>query len=423
MSQDFSEAYGKALKAREASRILSCCARETRDTALEKMADALREHVTEIIDANRHDMGAARMAGTSDLLLDRLMLDEHRIDEMAYALSCIARQEDPIGTVLEERVLDNGIQLQKVSVPIGVVAIVYEARPNVTSDAIGLCIKSANAAILRGGSMARHTNLVITAILDEAACAAGIPEGAIQSIEDVSHAATEELMSLHGIVDVLIPRGGAGLIRSCVENSKVPVIETGTGNCHIYLHEAADQRKAVDICLNAKVQRPSVCNAAESLLVDDSVADMLLPPVLKALSDAGVLLHCDDRSLVIARSSGITTAMEAEEGDWGREYLAMEMSVRCVQGLDQAVAHIDRYGTGHSEAIVSEDQDACDRFLARVDAAAVYANASTRFTDGGQFGLGAEIGISTQKLHVRGPMGVGALCSMKYQLRGTGQVR
>ncbi|NTU88655.1 MAG: glutamate-5-semialdehyde dehydrogenase [Actinobacteria bacterium] len=418
-----SEVRAKAVQARQASRELSCISTEVRNAALLAMADALVAQSDVILRANELDVIAARSMDTPEPLIDRLLLTEERISAIAEALRVLEKQKDPIGEIIEERTLYNGIELSAVRVPLGVVAMIYEARPNVTADAAGLCIKTANACILRGGSMAVHSNLAISRILAESAEQAGIPQGSIQSIEDTSREATSELMSLHGLIDVLIPRGGAGLIKNCVENSKVPVIETGVGNCHIYLHESADHEKALAICINAKCQRPGVCNAAESLLVDESIADVILPPILTALVDRGIRLHCDEYSLKIAQNSGIEGAVPAVQEDWGREYLDLEMSVKCVRGLDEAIAHINTFGTMHSEAIIAEDDDACERFLQRIDAAAVYANASTRFTDGGEFGLGAEIGISTQKLHARGPMGLVALCSYKYVLRGDGQIR
>ncbi len=408
--------------AREASRELAKTTTAQRDAALAAMADALIERTPEILEANAADVAAAREKGTPEPLIDRLFLDEGRIAGIADALRVLIEAPDPIGKVLEQRRMYNGIELERVCVPMGVIAVIYEARPNVTADAAGICLKSANACILRGGSLAQRSCLAICKVISDAACGQGMPEGCIQAIEDSSRAVTDELMRLHGQVDLLIPRGGAGLIRHCVEHSLVPVIETGTGNCHIYVHESADPDKALAILLNAKCQRPGVCNAAESLLVDGEIASEQLPVLMRALVDAGVKLHCDERALAIAQAGGID-AVAGDEDDWAREYLDLEMSVQVVDGVDDAIAWVNRTGTGHSECIVAEDQDACERFLVGVDAAAVYANASTRFTDGGEFGLGAEIGISTQKLHARGPMALEALTSYKYVLRGTGQVR
>jgi len=339
---------------------------------------------------------------------------------MSEALKALSLLPDPIGEVIEGYTLPNGIKLSKIRVPLGVVAIIYEARPNVTADAAGLCIKTGNAVILRGGSLAVNSNLALSKVLGNAATGSGMPEGCVQSVESTEREAAEELMGLHGHIDVLIPRGGAGLIRSVVENAKVPVIETGVGNCHVYIHKAADAEMARRIVVNAKTQRPGVCNAAESLLVDEDVYRQVLPPILKELEDAGVTIVADEAT----RSLGAVMRIEAAtEEDWGTEYLGLKLSVKVVNGLDEAIRHINTYGSKHSEAIVTEDYSAAQKFLDAVDAAAVYVNASTRFTDGGEFGLGAEIGISTQKLHARGPMGLAALTSTKHVLMGSGQIR
>jgi glutamate-5-semialdehyde dehydrogenase len=408
-----------ALRAREASRALARTSTAVRDGALVAMAAALLAHSDRILAANVVDMEAARVAGTPAPLLDRLMLDTRRIAGIASAVEALAREVDPIGEVVSGHRMPNGIQLQQVRVPLGVVAMIYEARPNVTADAAALCVKTANAAVLRGGSLAIHSCLAISDVLAEAATSAGLPEHSIQSITSTDRAATDELMSLHGLIDVLIPRGGAGLIRTCVENSRVPVIETGVGNCHVYVHAGADAEMALRIVMNAKCQRPGVCNAAESLLVDEAVCDTHLPPILRALHEAGVELRGDERT----RALGVVDVVPATEQDWGTEYLDLKMSVKVVAGLGEAIEHINTYGTRHSEAIVTGDYEAARRFLDEVDAAAVYVNASTRFTDGAEFGLGAEIGISTQKLHARGPMGLTALTSTKYLAMGDGQVR
>lgn len=408
-----------AVRAREAAGRLAGTSSAQRDNALRVMASALVARADEILVANAADMDAAREAGTSASLLDRLELTRARIEAMAAALENLAMQPDPIGEVISGSRMPNGIWLQQVRVPMGVVAMIYEARPNVTADAAGLSLKTANAVILRGGSMAAHSNEVLTRVLAEAAESAGMPAGAIQAITTTDREATNELMSLHGMIDVLIPRGGAGLIQSVVANAKVPVIETGVGNCHIYLHRAADAAMAEAIVLNAKCQRPGVCNAAESLLVDAEACETLLPPILAALSSAGVTIYGDERTRLIG-GPGIQAATEE---DWGTEYLDLKISCKVVSGLDEAIAHINRYGTKHSEAIITGDYDAAVRFMNEVDAAAVYVNASTRFTDGGEFGLGAEIGISTQKLHARGPMGLTALTTTKFVAMGSGQVR
>jgi len=414
-----SEVMGMALKAREASRALARTSSGVRDTALCMMAAALVTRADVILAANVLDMDAARELGTPAPLLDRLMLDAGRIAGIAEAVSALAREADPIGQVIDGHRLANGIWLQQVRVPLGVVAMIYEARPNVTADAAALCIKTGNAVVLRGGSLAVRSCLAMAEVLADAVAEAGLPRDSIQYIASTDRAATDELMSLHGLIDVLIPRGGAGLIRSVVDNAKVPVIETGVGNCHIYVHRDADFEMALPIIINAKCQRPGVCNSAESLLVDAEIADDFLPPVLRALADAGVELCGDERAMVL----GAGCVSLATEDDWGTEYLDLKMSVKVVAGLDEAIDHINTYGTKHSEAIVTADYEAARRFLDEVDAAAVYVNASTRFTDGGEFGLGAEIGISTQKLHARGPMGLVALTSTKFMAMGNGQVR
>ena len=420
------EALEKATLAKQASYELQVTGSAQRNAALAAMAEALEENAAAILAANGADMDAARAAGTSEGLLDRLMLDEGRLAGIAQGIRDVAAQPEVLGEVVEGRELYNGLRLRRVRVPLGVVAMIYEARPNVTADAAALCIKTGNACVLRGGSMALHSCLAISDVLSEAAEVAGLPQGCIQSIESPSHDATDELMSLTGLVDVLIPRGGAGLISYCVEHAKVPVIETGKGNCHIYVHEAADLAKVMPIVINAKTQRVGVCNAAESLLVDAAIADGFLPDALAQLAQAGVTVHGDGAARAAAEAGGAeVTSMfvDATEEDWGTEYGSMDMSVKVVAGLDEAIAHINAYGTGHSDCIISQDASAIARFQAGVDSSVVYANASTRFSDGAQFGLGAEIGISTQKLHARGPMGAAALTSTKFLVEGDGQVR
>ena len=416
------EATEKAKAARAASAGVGLASAEVRNAALVEMAKAMRANAALIVSENARDMEAARAKGTKESLLDRLMLDEGRVNDIADALEDLVKLPDPLGQVQVERELYNGLQLRRVSVPLGVVAVVYEARPNVTADAAGIALKAGNAVVLRGGSLAEHSNKVIADVLHAAAVRAGLPEGCVQCIESTDRAQTDELMSLHGIVDVLVPRGGAGLINHCVETSKVPVIETGTGNCHVYVHESADLGKAHGIVMNAKCRRYGVCNAAETLLVDEAVADAFLPGVLASLAEKGVLLHLDERAGAIAAASGLEFEL-ATEHDWETEYLAPEIAVRCVTGVNEAIDHVNRYTTHHSEAIVATDRAVVAAFEQRVDAAVVYANASTAFTDGGQFGLGAEIGISTQKLHVRGPFALEALTSYKYIVEGDGQVR
>ncbi len=411
-----------AIRAKKASAALAITTGEEREGALAAMAAALREHMGEILAANAQDMDAARKAGTPVPLLDRLMLDEARINAMAAALLDLAKLPDPLGVLQQERTLDSGVRLRRVSVPMGVVAMVYEARPNVTADAAGICLKSGNACILRGGSLAFNSCRAIADTLLAAAVRSGMPDDCICFIPTTDRAATDELLKLRGLVDLLIPRGGAGLIRHCVEESTVPVIETGVGNCHVYVHEPADIAMAKSIIVNAKTQRPGVCNAIESVLVDAGIADETLAAVLPALHEAGVVIHGDAETARIGAASGVPV-VPATEADWATEYLDLEIAVHVVAGLDEAIEHVNSYGTKHSECIVTKDEVAAARFLAQVDAAAVYWNASTRFTDGGEFGLGAEIGISTQKLHARGPFALEALCSYKYLLCGDGQVR
>ena len=417
---------GLAAAAKAASRPLGFASNEQRVATVRAMATALRDAEPTILEQNGLDMDAAAKAGTSAGLLDRLKLTHERIEGMAAGLEKLAELPDPVGRVLEHRTIDCGLDLQKVSVPLGLVAMVYEARPNVTADAAGICIRTGNACILRGGSMARRSCVAIAHALADAVEACGFSREAVSIIETTDRAATGALMGLRGIVDVLIPRGGAGLIQRCVRESLVPVIETGTGNCHIYLHEGVDMQKALPIIVNAKTQRVGVCNAAESLLVDDAVADAVLPQVVKTLHEHGVFIHGDAMTCAAAAAAGLAEGADyvpATEDDWGREYLALEMSVKVVADEDEAISHINRYGTGHSEAIVTEDVQAGERFLREVDANSVYVNASTRFTDGGEFGLGAEIGISTQKLHARGPFAAEALTTYKYEIRGCGQTR
>ncbi len=421
-----SEARTKAALARAVAHDVAAAPRSRRERALLAAAERIRADEAQILEANARDLARARGAGMRDSLVDRLALDGARLAAIASSLEEIAGQPDPLGRVLDGSTLDNGLRVERVTVPLGVVAIVYEARPNVTADAFGLCLRSGNACVLKGGSAARESCLALVSSCRAALAEAGLPADALQYVDDdASHTQTGELITASGLVDVLIPRGGASLIRTCVENATVPVIETGTGNCHVYVHESADPERARAIVMNAKTQRVGVCNAAESLLVDRSIAPAFLPDMLRELTAAGVLVHADEEARAAAAGAGLPegSVVAATEEDWGEEYLALEISVRVVGGLEEAVGHINRYGTGHSEAIVADSYEACEAFLAGVDAAAVYANASTRFTDGGVFGLGAEIGISTQKLHARGPMGASALTTTKYLVRGDGQTR
>jgi glutamate-5-semialdehyde dehydrogenase len=409
-------------RAREAATILATASRKAKDAALVAMAGALRTRTDEILAANADDVQRARTAGTADHLIDRLWLDAERVDAMAAGLEQVAGLPDPVGEVLRGSLLPNGLELRQLRVPLGVVGIVYEARPNVTADAAGLCLKSGNAVLLRGSSSAMASNTAIVAVLRDATAAAGLPADSIQLVDASSRDSVKELMRARGLVDVLIPRGGADLIRSVVEESTVPVIETGVGNCHVYVDEAADLPMALEILLNAKTSRPSVCNAAESLLVHAAVADEFLALALPALRDAGVSVH-GDPAVVAAGSAHQVDVAPADETDYAAEYLSLDLSAAVVSSLDAAIVHIRQYGSGHTEAIVTGSQAAARRFVAEIDAAAVMVNASTRFTDGSEFGFGAEIGISTQKLHARGPMGLPELTSTKYVVTGNGHTR
>lgn len=404
--------------AKEAEPILRKLSTAKKNEVLERAASYLEEGYEELISANDLDMKAAKENGMQEGLLDRLKLTRDRIGQMAEGLWQLVNLEDPIGEVISMKKRPNGLIIGQKRVPLGVVGIIYEARPNVTADAFGLCFKTGNAVILKGGKDAIHSNTAIVRLIQKAVEDCGIPGTAIQLIEDTSRETTKAFMKLNRYVDVLIPRGGAGLIRSVVENSTIPVIETGTGNCHIYVDETADLEMAVSIIFNAKTQRIGVCNACESLVVHESVVDQLLPMLKKRLDEKQVELRGDER--VQGAVSGIVPATEE---DWGKEYLDYILSIKTVSSLDEAIEHINRYNTGHSEAIITHDYFHAQRFLEEVDAAAVYVNASTRFTDGYEFGFGAEIGISTQKLHARGPMGLLALTTTKYIIYGDGQIR
>lgn len=413
-----SEVRSKAALAKAAARRLAVLSSQVKDRALHAMADALEANAARILEANALDVDQAKARGTSGALIDRLTLNAQRVRDMAAGLRQVAALPDPVGEIVRGWRRPNGLRVSKVRVPLGVVGIIYEARPNVTVDAAGLCLKAGNAVVLRGGSEAIRSNTAIAQVIADAAHAAGLPNGAINLIESTDRSAAVEMMQQHGFIDVLIPRGGAGLIRSVVENATVPVIETGTGNCHVYVSASANLDMAEEILVNAKTQRPGVCNAAETLLVHEAVADAFLPRAAKVLAERGVrLVGCE-------RARAIVPAMEpATEEDWATEYLDMILAVRVVASFEAAVEHIAEYGSGHSEAIVTEDYLEAERFVQGVDAAAVYVNASTRFTDGGQFGFGAEIGISTQKLHARGPMGLEELTTVKYVVHGDGQIR
>jgi glutamate-5-semialdehyde dehydrogenase len=405
---------GSRVKA--ASRLLATASTSAKDNALHAGADLLVDRAAEILDANAEDVSRTEADGVTATVVDRLRLNQARVEAMAAGLRMVAALPDPVGEVVEGWTRPNGLVIEKVRVPLGVVAIVYENRPNVTSDAFGLCLKSGNAAFLRGSSAAFRSNVAIAGVLREGLEKAGLPADALVLVEDTSHEAAVEFMRLRESIDCLIPRGGPSLIEAVLENATVPYVIDGDGNCHVYVDEAADLDEALAIVVNAKTQRPSVCNAAESLVVHETVAEVFLPAAVKGLE--GVALVGDERSRQIS-----PTIAPATEDDFGREFLALKMSVAVVPSLDAAIEHINRYGTGHTEAICTTDLDASRRFAREVDAAVVMVNASTRFTDGEEFGFGAEIGISTQKLHARGPMGLRELTTAKYVVHGEGQVR
>ncbi len=405
-------------KAKAAERILSTASTDTKNRALYMIADALVANAEQILTANMKDVRRARLNGMKETLVDRLILNRARIEAMAKGAADVAAADDPIGKVTSGSVRPNGLKIEKVAVPLGVIAVIYEARPNVTLDAAVLCLKSGNAAILRGGKEAITSNMAIANVMRKAIEKAGLPADCIQLVEDTTHEGANELMRLNKYVDVIIPRGGAGLIKACVENSTVPVIETGTGNCHVYVDKAADIDMATKIVVNAKASRPSVCNACESLLIHEDIAREAVPAICSALRANRVLIHADEKIHAMFPDSIL-----ADESDWGTEYLDYIISAKIVSSVDEAIDHITKYGTGHSECIVTNDYFTANKFTKSVDAAAVYVNASTRFTDGGEFGFGAEIGISTQKLHARGPLGLSNLTSEKYIVTGEGQIR
>lgn len=421
-----SEAIDKARAAHGASVVLAQASALLRSKAILAAANAVSESRSAILEANCRDMERGSKAGMPGPLLDRLMLDDARIDGIVAGMREVASQADPIGEVVGGRTLASGIRLTQVRVPLGVVAMVYEARPNVTADAICLALRSGNAVVLRGGSAAHDSCEAIAQACREGIASVGLPRDCACIIDSSDRAETLELMHANGLVDVLIPRGGHSLIRTCVEQATVPVIQTGEGNCHVYVHSSADYDMAISIIENAKTQRPGVCNAIETVLVDEAVAGEFLPRLVRACRAWNVMVHGGQVVLSACAENGLNESSEyvaATEEDWAREYDSLDLAVRVVPGIDAAIEHINRFGTQHSECIIARDVNAAEAFLERVDAAAVYVNASTRFTDGGMFGLGAEIGISTQKLHARGPMGAFALTTTKCLLRGDGQVR
>lgn len=404
--------------AKIAKRALARLTTEEKNQLLLKAAEALKDNYEEILNANEIDLENGKNAGLKDAIIDRLALNKDRIYAMADGLLQIAKLPDPIGEIINMKTLPNGLIVGQKRVPMGVIGIIYEARPNVTSDAFGLCLKAGSAVILRGGKEAINSNKATISVFKKAINEMGIDENIVQLIEDTSRETATAMMKMNGCIDVLIPRGGAGLIQSVVQNSTVPVIETGVGNCHIFVDESADIEKAVNIIVNAKAQRPGVCNAAETMLVHKNIAEKFLPKAIKALREKNVEIRGDK-----AVKDIVNDVVDATDEDWATEYLDYILAVKVVKDIDEAIDHITKYSTGHSECIVSENYTNTQRFLQEIDSAAVYVNASTRFTDGNEFGFGAEIGISTQKLHARGPMGLKELTTTKYLIYGSGQVR
>jgi glutamate-5-semialdehyde dehydrogenase len=418
-----SEVETKARIAKKASRKLAYLPTDVKNKALLSIAKYLIDNQDKILEANKADYQAAEASGMNAAMLDRLMLSPERIKAISEDVKTVASLPDPVGDIMEERTLPNGLKLIKRRVPLGVIATIYESRPNVTVDIASLCLKSGNAVVLRGGKESLKSNLALSAIVQKAAYDAGVPEGAIQFIESTDRTAVEDMLKMRGVIDLMIPRGGAGLINMVRENATMAVLAGGIGVCHTYVDKTADINKAVAIVYNAKVQRPTVCNALDTVLVHADIADKFLPLIARELVKANVEMHCDERSLKIVKNTDGLKFKPATQDDWGKEFLALIAAVKVVNSLDDALDHIDMYGSGHSEAIVTEDQKSSERFLTEVDASSVYSNASTRFTDGSQFGMGAEIGISTQKFHARGPMALKEITSYKWTIIGNGQVR
>jgi glutamate-5-semialdehyde dehydrogenase len=413
----------KAKAAKAASRRMAYLSAEIKNKALHNISADILAKQKEILAANQKDYKAAQDSGMNAAMLDRLMLDGKRLEAIAQDVLSVAALPDPVGEVFEMRTLPNGLQLGKRRVPLGVIGAIYESRPNVTVDISALCLKSGNALILRGGKEAIHSNSALAKVVQAAATRAGVPEGAVQLIENTDRKLVGDMLQMRQYIDLMIPRGGAGLIKLVKENAAMAVVAGGIGVCHTYVDKSADIDKAVAIVFNAKVQRPTVCNALDTVLVHADIASRYLPPMAKKLAEAGVEMHCDERAMAILKSNASLKLKDATDEDWGKEFLALIAAIRVVDSLDDALGHIERYGSGHSEAILTEEYGAAMRFLNEVDASAVYANASTRFTDGSMFGLGAEVGISTQKFHARGPLGVRELTSYKWIIFGSGQVR
>jgi glutamate-5-semialdehyde dehydrogenase len=423
MSSAVQELQTKSRAAKAASKKLAHLSTEVKNRALLKIAYSLISSEKEILAANERDRAAAESSGMSPAMLDRLLLNSSRIAAMAGDVRVVASLPDPVGEIFDMRTLPNGLQAGRKRVPLGVVATIYESRPNVTVDISTLCLKSGNAVILRGGKEAINSNLALATVVQKAAYEVGIPEGAIQIIESTERTVVGQMLKMTGIIDLIVPRGGAELIKSVVTDATMPVLAGGIGVCHTFVDRSADLGKAAAIVYNAKVQRPTVCNALDTILVHAEIATEFLKMIAKEFARAGVEMHCDQASHQILKDTPSLKVVPATEQDWGKEFLSLTAAVKVVQSLDEALEHIDRYGSGHSEAIVAENYSAALRFLNEVDAACVYANASTRFTDGGQFGLGAEVGVSTQKFHARGPLGLKELTSYKWIIFGSGQVR
>jgi glutamate-5-semialdehyde dehydrogenase len=423
MKSAIAELKAKGKKAKTASRRLAYLSADIKNKALENIAADILTRKDEILAANKKDYGQAKASGMRAALLDRLMLNKSRLEGIAADTRAVAALPDPVGEVYDMRTMPNGLQIGKKRVPIGVIGAIYESRPNVTVDIASLCLKSGNAVILRGGKETINSNTAIVRIIQEACKRAGMPDGCVQFVDNTDHALVNQMLRMKDVIDLIVPRGGAGLIKSVSENATMAVVTGGIGVCHTYVDKSADIQNAVDIVYNAKVQRPTVCNALDTVLVHADIARSYLPRMAKELNKAKVELHCDRRALAILKTNKSLNLIPAAKEDWGKEFLALVAAVKVVDSLDEALEHIEKYGSGHSEAIITEDYPGAMRFLNEVDAACVYVNASTRFTDGSQFGLGAEVGISTQKLHARGPMGLKELTTYKWIILGSGQVR
>jgi glutamate-5-semialdehyde dehydrogenase len=423
MKSAVEELKAKGMAAKSASRRLAYLSTDIKNKALNNIASDLLARKDEILAANKKDYDKAKASGMGAALLDRLMLNKSRLEGIAADTRAVAALPDPVGETFDMRTMPNGLQIGKKRVPIGVIGAIYESRPNVTVDIASLCLKSGNAVILRGGKETINSNTAIVKVIQEACKKAGMPEGCVQFIDNTDHTLVNHMLKMNDVIDLIVPRGGAGLIKSVKENATMAVVSGGIGVCHAYIDKSADIKKGVAIVYNAKVQRPTVCNALDTVLVHADIAKSYLPKMASELNKAKVELHCDECTLAILKTNKSLKLIQAVDEDWGKEFLALTAAVKVVESLDEALEHIEKYGSGHSEAIVTEDYQSAMRFLNEVDAACVYVNASTRFTDGGQFGLGAEVGISTQKLHARGPMGLKELTTYKWIILGNGQVR